>query len=446
MYRMHADLRPRAVLVAVLTAAHVVFVPPPAWAATFGTAFAVSGPNVSCGFLADPQVALDADGDALFTWEHRDSAGKLSVRARRRSAAGVFGPILTFSGRSEILLFHRLAVDADGDALVAWTLRPEAGPDQAQFRAFSAAGALGPIELLSNVLPTDSAQVAMNPAGRAIFAWRRVNAAQGTAPMEVRVRSAAGVLGPIQRVSFSGQTTFQPDVAIDGDGEAVVAWVRLFGSKPLVEARRRSAAGELEEIRQNLDQGDFPQVAIDRDGDAIITWTDRRSPPRVQMRTLSATNAIGPRQPVSQGSGMALQIPQLAMNARGDAVFGFLQAGPAGFGAKARARAASGVFTPSRTIAQQAVQPFVVAAIDAGGRSVLAWTVPPNATVTFTRIQARRRFATGSLGPVQTLSPPGRAASPRVAMNAAGDAAISWCQFDEEGNVRVFGAVTPPRD
>jgi hypothetical protein len=417
-----------------------------AQAAAFGPAFAVSGANAACGFLSEPQVALDADGDAVFTWERRDANGKLQIQARRRSANGVFGPILTLSGRSEIVLFHRLAVDAGGDALIAWTVRPEAGPDQAQYRAFSAAGVLGPVELLSNVLPTDNAQVAMNPQGQAIFAWRRPNAAQNTAAIEVRVRSGAGVLGPIQRVSFSGQLTFQPDVAISRNGDAVVAWVRQFGSKPLVEARRRSAAGELEEIRQNLDQGDFPQVAIDREGDAIITWTDRRSRPRVQMRTLSATNGIGPRQQVSQGTGVALQIPQLAMNDRGDAVISFLQAGPAGFGAKARARAASGVFTPSQTIAQQALQPFVVPAIDARGRSVFAWTLPANATVTFTRVQARRRSATGSLGGVQTLSPPGAAASPRVATNAAGDAAISWCQTDEEGKVRVFGAVTPTGD
>jgi hypothetical protein len=431
---------------AALAATLLTLVATTAQAAAFGPAFAVSGANASCGFLSEPQVALDADGDAVFTWEQRDANGKLRVQARRRSADGVFGPILTLSGRSEIVLFHRLAVDAGGDALIAWTLRPQAGPDQAQFRAFAADGVLGPIELLSNVLPTDSAQVAMNPQGRAIFAWRRLNAAQNIAVLEVRVRSAAGVLGPIQRASLGGQTTFQPDVAMSADGEAVVAWVRRFGSKGLVEARRRSATGELEEIRQNLDEGDFPQVAIDRDGDAVIVWTDRRTPPRVQMRTLSATNALGPRQPISQGSGVALQLPQIAMNARGDAVFGFLQAGSAGFEAKARARPASGVFAPSQTLSrQQAIQPFVAPAIDGSGRSVFAWTRPAD-TVTFTRVEARTRSAAGRLGRVQTLSPPGPAATPRVTMNADGDAAISWCQTDEAGKVRVFGAVTPPRD
>jgi hypothetical protein len=241
-------------------------------------------------------------------------------------------------------------------------------------------------------------------------------------------------------VSFAGQQVFQPSVAINADGEALFAWVRLFESQGVVQARRRSAAGEFAQMRQNLDVGDFPQTAIDRDGDAIITWVDRRSPPRVQMRTLSATNALGPRQPISQGSGVVTGLVQIAMNAAGDSVFAFPQSNQAGnIRAKARTRSAAGVFGADQTLSPlpSISGARVATGIDARGRSLFAWGQSDG---TFLRTIARTRRPAGALGRVETLSPDGLAQSPRIAMNARGDALLSWCQQDEAGKVRVFGA------
>jgi hypothetical protein len=407
--------------------------------AGFNPAFAVSRPVATC----IQEVAIDADGDAVFAWQSFDTErSKFRVEARRRSADGVFGPLHVLSGRSVIGLSHRLAVDAGGNALVAWTLRPEAGPDHAQFRALSASDTLGPIENLANRLPADFARLATNGAGETVFVWRRRNDSQSTSVIEARARSAAGVLGPIQRLSFAGQQTFFPEAALSANGEAVFTWMRRFGSQLVVQARRRSAAGEFAQMHGNLDVGDQPQVAIDRDGHAIVTWVDLRTPQRVQMRTLSATNALGPRQLVSQGTGTASAPVQIAMNAAGDAVFGFRQADGSGeASAKVRARSSAGVFSPSRTLSEESTAGSLIAAgIDARGRSLFAWA---RVDVTL-RVQARRRRPTGGLGTVETLSPPGNAASPRIAMNARGDAVISWCQQDEAGKIRVFGATFSP--
>jgi hypothetical protein len=54
------------------------------------------------------------------------------------------------------------------------------------------------------------------------------------------------MLGPIQRLPLGGTNTEDPEAAINGRGEAVFTRLRLFeGSDPLVQARRRSAAGAL---------------------------------------------------------------------------------------------------------------------------------------------------------------------------------------------------------
>jgi hypothetical protein len=93
----------------------------------------------------------------------------------------VFGPIRNVSGLSDFPVSPDLAIDDGGDAVIAWSLRPPPfGPLHAQFRALSAAGALGPIVNLSNVLPVQSPKVAMNSQGEAFFVWVRSNESQET--------------------------------------------------------------------------------------------------------------------------------------------------------------------------------------------------------------------------------------------------------------------------
>jgi hypothetical protein len=417
--------------------------PTPGWAG-FSPAFSVSGVFATCP-SATPAVAIDADGDVVFAWTQSPGGGSNErVQARTRSAAGTFGPILNVSGLSNLQPSPDLAIDDSGDALIAWTLCPLSGSCHAQFRALSAAGQLGPITNLSNVLPALFARVAMNGQGRAIFAWERPNQSFTTRAIEARTRSVGGVLGPVQPVSPAGQRNFLPDVDMNANNEAVFTWVRLFGSDRRVQARRRSASGEFGLVHLNPDlvgTGPFP-VAIDADGDAVFSWTNLSG--QVRMRTLSAADALGPRQPVSQGSQLAsgAGLGQLAMNAAGDAIFGFgqLRQDGSAFDAKARFRSAGGVFIPSQTL--QPAGGFPVAGIAADGRSLFAWFRQVGEIL---RVEARARSAIGDLGPVRVLSLAGHSASVVfVAMNAGGEAAIAWCDRDEEDNRRIFGATFTP--
>jgi hypothetical protein len=419
------------------------FVPTAGWAG-FSAAFPLSAPlgTASCS----PQVAVDRDGDVVFTWERPVSEGtRFRIEARRRSAAGDLGPTVIVSGRSTTFLDHRLAIDAGGDAVIAWTLRPEAGPAHAQFRTFSAAGVLGSIENMTNVLPADSARVAVNARGSAMFAWRRFNQSNNRGVVETRTLSPAGVLGPIQPLPLAGTDTTQPDVAINANGDAAFTWLRVFDvSRRLVQARRRPAAGAFAVIHQNLGPGfSDPKVAIDADGNAIITWAENRDTDRVVMRTLSATNLLGERQSISQGSQNASQVG-IAMNATGDAVFTFRQGQDVNnLRSKMRARSAAGVFNPQQILSPAGLNQFDLphGAIDARGRSLFVWS-RSEAIGFLLRIEARTRSAIGTLGSVQTLSP-GAGTHPQIAMNARGQGAAVWCTFTPDGN-RAFGATFAP--
>jgi hypothetical protein len=67
-------------------------------------------------------------------------------------------------------------------------------------------------------------------------------------------------------------------------------------------------------------------------------------------------------------------------------------------------------------------------AVDSNGNALVVWTAFDGSSW---RIQARRRAASGNLGPIQVLSPAGGDAfGPVVDMNANGTALIAWYRFD----------------
>ena len=94
----------------------------------------------------DAQVAVDADGDAVFAWRRFDGTNT-RIYGRARSEAGNLGAVQTLSGAGHAFQ-PQVAVDADGDAVFAW--RHFDGANwRIQVRARSAAGTLSAVQTLS---------------------------------------------------------------------------------------------------------------------------------------------------------------------------------------------------------------------------------------------------------------------------------------------------------
>jgi hypothetical protein len=185
---------------------------------------------------AAPQVAMDATGDTVLTWARHDGTA-YAVLASIRDAGGTLGPAQTISPAGPGSGFPRLAVSPAGDAIVTWQ-----GFGGSSYRAYarrlSAQGAVGPLLNVSPPGPySNDPTVAMSAGGDAVFAW------QGSDGVDHRIRartlSAAGAFGPAETLSAAGQTAAEPHVAVDGDGDALVAWRRFDGAK----WRAQGAAG-----------------------------------------------------------------------------------------------------------------------------------------------------------------------------------------------------------
>jgi hypothetical protein len=405
-----------------------------------------------------PQVAVDADGDAVFTWERFDGAN-WRIQARARSAAGTLSPVQTLSSAGQNAFGPQVAVDDAGDAVFTWS-RSDGLNSRVQARARSAAGTLSAVQNLSD--PGGNAhapQVAVDADGDAVFTWSRD---EGATPQlaQARARSAAGALSAVQNLSDSGSdaTAPFPQVAVDADGDAVFTWERVDGANLRIQTRARSAAGALSAV-QNLGQSafiDVHRVGVDADGDAVFTWVRRDGTTdcggfgclRAQAQARSAAGALSGVQNLSKGGRDAF-FPQVAVDDDGDAVLTWARLDGSNSLVQARARSAAGTLSAVQTLSKSGRNAFAPqVAVDADGDAVFTWsrfdgTVPDPDLPCCARIQARTRSAAGTLSGVQNLSAAGQDAfNPQVGVDVAGNAVATWHRFDGT-NDRIQASAGP---
>jgi hypothetical protein len=110
-----------------------------------------------------------------------------------------------------------------------------------------------------------------------LAAWQAF--VEGSFRIHVRSRTVDGTLSPVRIISRAGQTAFRPQVTINGDGDAVIAWLFQDGPDQRVQARSRSAAGSLGAVqtlsRAGADAnalGGAWGVAIGAADDALVVW------------------------------------------------------------------------------------------------------------------------------------------------------------------------------
>ena len=262
----------------------------------------------------DPDVVIDAHGDTIVVWQSPSGV----QAAIRPAGAGWLAPqtVATPGGEEP-----QIARDASGDVLVVSTRQAPGHSTGIQAVLRSAGGTFSPAQTISAPANDFYPRMAMNARGDALVAWER-DAARGCL-VEAAFRPASGRWSRPRVLSDTrAGCPINQDVAIDARGDGVVAWVTLRGNTQFVESAGRSASGrwttrvlaEAPHIDETVD------VGMDARGDVMVVWHEEAlngGGSAIWVRIRQAGRGWGTARTISRTHGGP---PSLAIDPRGDAL------------------------------------------------------------------------------------------------------------------------------
>jgi len=240
-------------------------------------------------------VAMDADGDFVVVWEDNPFSNfKRRVRGQRFSADGTQqGAELEISTDTDIdHTWPQVAMDADGDFAVSWQSGDVGANQDVAVRRFDATGnPVGAPVLINGTTRVDNesqvnpnTSVAMDENGNFVVVWKADNFTGPGIPGSAigivarRFDASGSAQGPQFLVdAIQPPRLGTPDVAMNADGDFIIAYRRDDGSLSGSWAQRYYADGSPKgaPLRVNtftLFNQKLPAIAIDANANAAVVW------------------------------------------------------------------------------------------------------------------------------------------------------------------------------
>ncbi len=343
-------------------------------------------------------VAANAAGNFVVVWASagEDGAGG-GVFARRFSSSGaplaVEFQVNTYTETNQA--YPAVATSASGDFVVVWDSYGQDGSAYGIFaRLFSSAGVAVGLDFQINSRTTSSQSrpaVTREATGAFVVTWSSGSQdGQGFGIFARRLSSTGGVFGVEFQVNTHTITDqFMPAIASDLDGDFVVAWQSSLqdGSGDGVFARRFSSAGvplgaEFQVSLHTEDTQRLPAVAMDSDGDFVVAWQsqgqDGSNYGVFARRFSSAGAAVTSEIPVNAHTTAAQGYPAVSSATDGDFVVVWEsnnQDGlfPSVFGRRFASTGAPLASEFAVNAYTSGVQTIATIATDGTGRSIVAW-------------------------------------------------------------------------
>jgi hypothetical protein len=255
--------------------------------APIGTEFRVN--TYSYATQKAPVVAAESNGDFVVVWRSRFQDGDgYGIFGQRLTSAGVrIGTEFQVNAFTTAYQFGgKVASDDEGNFVVAWNSYTQDGAGSGVFgQRYDSSGALlggnfqiNTVTLNSQNLPA----VAVDGDGDFIVAWSSGGDQDGSdyGIFGQRYASSGAALGSeFQINSYTSSTQFAPAVAAEQNGDFVVSWVSYYqdGNSSGVFAQRFSSGGtaiggEFQVNTYTSFLQRFVALAGDRSGGFVVTW------------------------------------------------------------------------------------------------------------------------------------------------------------------------------
>ena len=231
-----------------------------------------------------PQVAMDSTGDFVITYQGFDSNSHGVFAARYNSSGVAQGGIFRVNTpQGDNQGAPSIAMDSAGNFVIAWEDGGTAQTAGVYDQRYNSSGvAQGSNTAISTVAGAANPSVAMEPTGQFAVAWQ-FNQSTNVPGVEAQRFDASGnaLTSVIPVTSSETYDQFHPSVAIDADGDFVVAWESdVQGpTQGTIIAQRVNSGGTLigptqfVPSTQTGDSQDLADVASNAGGQTIIVWS-----------------------------------------------------------------------------------------------------------------------------------------------------------------------------
>lgn len=244
-----------------------------------------------------PALAMDARSRAIVVWR-QFTGNRVGIYANRH-LGGQWGAqaVQLEEGNGTDTSQPQLAVNASGDAVVVWQQATNAQPGTRTdiwsnrfAQATNTWGTAGPLEN-DDAGPAQFPRVALAVNGEAAAVWNQTvgNGAAALTSVWGNLQTAQGDWGlaaPIE--SSDAGSSGAPRVAIDAAGNAVAIWIQALGTaataRTEVWSARRDAPKPWAEGSELNPVGAVGSalavdVSVAPDGRAVVSWTESDAPP-----------------------------------------------------------------------------------------------------------------------------------------------------------------------
>jgi hypothetical protein len=257
-----------------------------------GSEFRVN--TFTTNFQKNARVAMDADGDFVITWNSNYKTGDqfLGVNAQRYNSSGnpVGSEFRVNTRTTNSQYFPDVAMDADGDFVIAWQSAAQDGSsgDSVYAQRYFSDGTPngGEFRVNTNITSVQShPSVAMDSGGDIVITWQSYHTGD-YAIYGQRYFSNGGANGGEFRINtFNTDRQVNSSVSMDNQGDFVVTWqskqdngtgtgnLSAYGIYAQRYNRSGGAVGgEFQVNTHTTNMQSHPKVAMDSNGDFVVSW------------------------------------------------------------------------------------------------------------------------------------------------------------------------------
>lgn len=392
--------------------------------------------SAASGESAPAQVAVDPRGNAVVVWE-QSNGNNIIVQVAVRAAGGTWQAPVNLSAPGRDASDPQVAVDAQGNAVAVWRRRDNADNAIVQGSVRAAGGSWqAPVNLSAAGHTAVSPQVAVDPQGNAVAVWHRFKS-ERVLVVQCAVRAVGGSWQAPVELSASGQErSVVPQVAVGANGDAVAVWKYVGASSIIVKGAARPAGGPWQAPVDIAAAGAagplaievFPQVAVDAEGNAVAVWDHPTGSTSIVRGAVRAAGGAWQTPVTLSAAGQNAETADIAVDPRGNAVAVWGRSIGTTSMVQGAVRAAGATWQAPinlSTASQNAVIPRV--AVDPQGNAVAVWSIDRFSTrASSSIVQGAMRPAGGIWQAPVDIATADQLGSPDIAVDAQGTAVAVW--------------------